>query len=69
MIQQAQDIIELKELVKNPTIARRLVKLKEEIEKQIKRIENEENKELVEISYLYYDEYDQKSSISIFIPK
>ena len=43
---------------KNPTIARRLVKLKEEIEKQIKRIENEENKELVEISYLYYDGYD-----------
>ena len=43
---------------KNPTIARRLVKLKKEIEKQIKRIENEENKELVEISYLYYDEYD-----------
>jgi len=43
---------------KNPTIAKRLVKLKKEIEKQIKRIENEENKELVEISYLYYDEYD-----------
>ena len=43
---------------KNPTIARRLFKLKEEIEKQIKRIENEENKELVEISYLYYDEFD-----------
>jgi hypothetical protein len=43
---------------KNPTIAKRLVKLKEEMEKQIKRIENEENKELVEISYLYYDEYD-----------
>ena len=43
---------------KNPTIARRLFKLKEEMEKQIKRIENEENKELVEISYLYYDEYD-----------
>lgn len=41
---------------KNPTIAKRLVKLKEEMEKQIKRIENEENKELVEISYLYYDE-------------
>jgi len=43
---------------KNPTIARRLFRLKEEIEKQIKRIENEENKELVEISYLYYDEFD-----------
>jgi hypothetical protein len=43
---------------KNPTIARRLFKLKEEMEKQIKRIENEENKELVEISYLYYDGYD-----------
>ena len=43
---------------KNPTIARRLVKLKEEMEKQIKRIQNEENKALVEISYLYYDGYD-----------
>jgi hypothetical protein len=43
---------------KNPTIAKRLVKLKEEMEKQIKRIENEENKELVEISYLYYDRFD-----------
>mgnify|MGYP000465763397 CR=1 FL=1 len=43
---------------KNPTIARRLFKLKEEIEKQIKRIQNEENKELVEISYLYYDRFD-----------
>jgi len=43
---------------KNPTIARRLFRLKEEIEKQIKRIQNEENKELVEISYLYYDRFD-----------
>ena len=43
---------------KNPTIARRLFKLKEEMEKQIKRIQNEENKELVEISYLYYDRFD-----------
>ena len=43
---------------KNPTIARRLFKLKEEMEKQIKRIENEENKELVEISYLYYNGFD-----------
>ena len=43
---------------KNPTIAKRLFRLKEEIEKQIKRIQNEENKELVEISYLYYDRFD-----------
>jgi hypothetical protein len=43
---------------KNPTIARRLFKLKEEMEKQIKRIQNEENKELVEISYLYYNGFD-----------
>jgi len=43
---------------KNPIIARRLFRLKEEIEKQIKRIQNEENKELVEISYLYYDRFD-----------
>jgi hypothetical protein len=30
-------------------------KLKEEIEKQIKRIENEENIELLEEIFMYYD--------------
>jgi hypothetical protein len=39
----------------NPTIAKRLPKLKEEIEKQFRRIENNENKELVERIYLYFD--------------
>jgi hypothetical protein len=39
----------------NPTIAKRLVRLKEEILKQIERIEKEENTELVERIYLYYD--------------
>ena len=42
---------------KNPTIATRLTRLKQEINKQIKRIENEENTELVERIYLYYDNY------------
>tara|TARA_Y100000741_G_scaffold300777_1_gene242177 strand:- start:188 stop:1267 length:1080 start_codon:yes stop_codon:yes gene_type:complete len=41
----------------NPTIAKRLIILKKEIEKQIKRIENEENEELVERIYLYFDNY------------
>ncbi len=40
---------------KNPTISTRLPKLKEEIEKQIKRIENEENIELLEEIFMYYD--------------
>lgn len=43
---------------KNPMIASRLVKLKLEIEKQIKRIENEENTELLERVYMYYDGYE-----------
>ena len=41
---------------KNPTIASRLFKLKQEIEKQIERIYNEENTELLERIYMYYDE-------------
>ena len=41
---------------KNPEIATRLIELKKEIEKQIKRIENEENTELLEKIYMYYDE-------------
>jgi hypothetical protein len=40
---------------KNPIIANRLVVLKDEIEKQIKRINNEENLELLEEIFLYYD--------------
>jgi len=40
----------------NPSIAKRLPKLKEEIEKQFRRIENNENKELVERVYLYFDQ-------------
>ena len=43
---------------RNQSIATRLLRLKEEILKQIKRIENEENTELVERIYLYYDGYD-----------
>ena len=43
---------------KNPMISTRLFKLKEEIEKQIKRIEKEENTELIERIYMYYDKYD-----------
>ena len=42
---------------KNPEIATRLIELKKEIEKQIKRIENEENTELLERIYMYYDNY------------
>jgi len=41
----------------NPTIAKRLARLKKEIDKQVKRIEKGENKELVERVYLYYDEF------------
>lgn len=43
---------------RNPTIATRLIRLKNEIEYQITRIENNENKELVEIVKLYYDNFD-----------
>ena len=39
----------------NPTIATRLEKLKQEVEKQIERIDNNENDELIERIYLYYD--------------
>jgi len=42
---------------KNPEIATRLIKLKKEIEKQIKRIKNEENAEFLERIYMYYDNY------------
>ena len=42
---------------KNPTISTRLYRLKEEIDKQIKRIKNGENTELVERVYLYYDNF------------
>ena len=41
----------------NPSISTRLSKLKEEIDKQIKRIENEENNDLLEIKYLYFDNF------------
>jgi hypothetical protein len=41
---------------RNPLISTRLIALKTELEKQIKRIEDEENEELVEIVYMYYDE-------------
>jgi len=43
---------------KNPEIATRLIELKKEIEKQIKRIENEENTEILERIYMYYDNYN-----------
>jgi hypothetical protein len=39
----------------NPSISTRLVKLKDEINKQIERIKNDENTELLEIKYLYFD--------------
>jgi hypothetical protein len=42
----------------NPKIVKRLERLKEEIDKQIKRILDEENKELLEIYYLFYDGYN-----------
>ena len=42
----------------NPSISTRLLMLKEEINKQIKRIQNEENNNLLEIKYLYFDNYD-----------
>jgi hypothetical protein len=50
--------IDNKGIRKNPMLYTRLEKLKNEIEKQIKRIENEENKELVERVYMYYDGYN-----------
>jgi hypothetical protein len=50
--------IDKKGVRKNPMLNARLEKLKNEIEKQIKRIENEENKQLVERVYMYYDNYD-----------
>lgn len=40
---------------KNDSIATRLGKLKQEIDKQIERIKKEENKELLEIVYMYYN--------------
>jgi hypothetical protein len=39
---------------------RRMIELKEEIEKQIERIKKEENKELLEIHYLFYDGYKSR---------
>jgi len=36
-------------------IAKRLTKLKDTIDEQIKRISNNENKDLIEIVYLFYD--------------
>jgi len=50
--------IDKKGVRKNPMLNERIEKLKNEIEKQIKRIENEENTELVERVYMYYDNYD-----------
>jgi len=50
--------IDNKGIRKNPMLYTRLEKLKNEIEKQIKRIENEENKELIERVYMYYDGYN-----------
>ena len=50
--------IDKKGVRKNPMLNTRLEKLKNEIEKQIKRIENDENTELVERVYMYYDNYD-----------
>jgi len=41
----------------NPSISTRLSKLKEEIDKQIKRIKNEENNDLLEVKYLYFDNF------------
>ena len=41
----------------NPSISTKLLTLKEEIDKQIKRIQNEENNDLLEIKYLYFDNF------------
>ena len=43
---------------KNPAISTRLIALKKEIEKQIKRIHDEENIECIEKIYMYYDNYN-----------
>ena len=43
---------------KNPTISTRLVRLEQEINKQINRADREENNDLVERIYLYYDNFD-----------
>jgi len=43
---------------RNPTIATRLIRLKQEIEKQINRIKNEQNMELIENIKLYYDNFN-----------
>jgi hypothetical protein len=42
-------------VIKNTMIAKRLTKLKDTIDEQIKRISNNENKDLIEIVYLFYD--------------
>jgi len=44
----------------NPCMKRRMIELKEEIEKQIERIKKEENKELLEIHYLFYNGYKSR---------
>ncbi len=43
---------------RNPTIAKRLGRLKMEIEFQIERIKNENNKQPLEIIKLFYDDFD-----------
>jgi len=40
---------------RNPSVKTRYDRLKEEVEKQIKRVEAEENADLLEIIHLYYD--------------
>ena len=42
-------------VIKNTMIAKRLTKLKDTIDEQIKRISNNGNKDLIEIVYLFYD--------------
>jgi hypothetical protein len=49
--------INKKGIRKNPSIATRLSKLKDEIEYQMYRIQNDMNNELLERVYLYYDNY------------
>lgn len=44
----------------NPCMKRRMIELKEEIEKQIERIKKEENSELLEIHYLFYHGYKSR---------
>lgn len=48
-------------LKKNPFIETRLIELKNEIDKQIKRIQEEKNTELLEAYYLFFDESPQPS--------